>query len=154
MGIVRRLLDKIADRELVLMDLVHPGDVTRGSVRVCSDDEGDAIVIDEISMRAVLHRMDALEAEKVDDTTIRVDAWRMACAIDDRYRPIHESIPNTIAAAPKRDSRGLRRLRDVGYSTAARGTRATVTLNVPESVAGWIGIRNRKAGLEIDRAWG
>jgi len=154
MRAIRNLIDKLINRELVPQDLLHPNDVVRGSVAVCSDDEGAPIVIDEISIRAVLHRMKTVDVEKVDETTIRVSAWYMACAIEDRCDPIHVAIPNRIAAAPMRDRRGLRRLRNVGYAVAARGSGATMTLNVPETVAGWTGIRRRKHDAEIHRAFG
>lgn len=154
MRAIRNLIDKIVNREFVPMDLLHPGDVTAGRVTVCDDEEGDPIVIDEISLRAVLHRMDPVDLDKVDSTTIRVSAWYMASAIDDRYQPIHVAIPNRIAAAPMRDRKELRRLRDAGYSVAARGSHATMLLNVPESVAGWTGIRCRKHDAALHRAFG
>lgn len=154
MRAIRNLIEKLIHREFVPMDLLHPGDVTAGSVTVCNDVDGDPIVIDEISIRAVLHRMDPVDLEKIDATTIRVTAWYMACAVDDRYRPIHVAIPNRIAAAPMRDRRGLRRLRDAAYSVAARGSHATMLLTVPESVAGWTGIRCRKHDAALHRAFG
>lgn len=150
MRAIRNVFERIVGGEFVLGDILHPLDVVRGPVAVCDDQDGRPIVIDEISIRAALTRMDPLATEKVDATTISVSAWGMAEAIDDRYRPIHQPIPNRIAGAPLRDRKGLRRLRDRGYASAAHASSAAVTLNVPESVAGWIGIRHRKAAASLD----
>lgn len=152
---IRDVIDAIIrHRQSVLQDILHPFDLVAGSVAVCEDANGRTIFLDEISIRAILTRIDPLELEKTETNAIRVCAWCMACAIDDRDDPIHRAIPNRIAGAPRRDRRALRRLRDLAHSVAWRGSDATMTLIVPDDVAGWTAIRRRKHERALDMAWG
>lgn len=151
---IRDVIDAIVSRRSVLQDILHPCDVVAGAATVCDDAKGAPIVLDEISIRAILTRMDTIYVERVDAGTVRVSAWYMACAIDDRDDPIHRAIPDRIAGAPLRDRRALRRLRDLACSVASRGSQATMTLVVPESVAGWTGIRRRRHERAMHLAWG
>lgn len=154
MKAIRNILTKISWGTFKPVDLVFPNDVVRGDVHLCDDDAGRVIVMDEISVRAMLHRVGPLCAVKVDQTTISVDAWAMAEAIDQRYEPIHQPIPNKIAAAPLRDRLALRRLRNKGYALAGRCCDARAILTVPSSVAGWIDIRHNKALASLNQMVG
>jgi hypothetical protein len=156
MKALRNIITKITWGTLTPMDLIFPGDTTCGSVHLCDDSAGRPITLDEVSIRAMLHRVGPLCADKTGPTTITVDAWSLVEAIEHRSQPIHQPIPNKIAAAPLRDRFALKHLRNEGYVLASRCCDAKMTLNVPEGVASWIGIRHRKAltSLEAMCGWG
>jgi hypothetical protein len=119
---------------------------------VALDANGRGIALDEISIRAVLCRMDALDVERVGDATIRVRADALAEAIADPDHPIHHDIPNRCAGAPLRARRALRRLHAVGAAAAASGD--TMDLRVPVTVAAWSALRARRKWRALDRMWG
>ena len=142
---LKTLAGKILAGHVSFAELGRPFDLILNRITACSDQMNRPLALTEASLRAVLFRIDPNEAQQVDKSTIRVSAWAIAHAIDSKSDPVYEPIPNRILGARRWDRRALRRLRDRCLYEVACGTRATILLNVPETVAGWIGIRFRKS---------
>lgn len=132
-----------------LNSVIHFKDVTNGAVHVLDDHNGKAVIIDQVTIRAILNRIDALACESLDDTTVRVPAWDLVTAIEDRFQPLHSAIPNRCAGAPRRDKAMIDRLRRHALELAATGAKSTVSLSVPSAISGWIRLRARRINREM-----
>lgn len=124
--------------------LRYPRDVLAGSHCIGTDLQGRAIVLDEMSIRNVLLRVDPLCATAHGDH-VRVPAAEVIDAIADRSRPIHRGLPNQLAGAPRRERAALRRLRELAETRLQAGPGADLLIPVPPSVAGWIRLRHAHA---------
>ena len=129
--------------------VVHRGDILAGSCTVCEDLDGRPVVLDEMSVRNILVRIDPL-CTLAEDAHVRVSARDVAAAIKSRSAPLHRRLPNVIAGAPRRDRAALARLHRLAALHAAASEDASLDLHVPRVVAAWIAIRYRVAERLLD----
>ena len=128
----------------------YPRDVLAGSHAIGLDLRGRPLVLDEMSIRNVLVRVDPLCATAHGDH-VRVPVAEVVEAIADRIRPIHRGLPNRLAGAPRRDRAALRRLRELAEARRQAGPGAHLLIPVPTAVAGWIRLRHRHAERLIEK---
>jgi hypothetical protein len=127
----------------LLRTISHHLGLDQARHRVATDDAGRDLRLTEISIRAVLDRIDPL-CTIAGDGHVQAPAEAVADAIADRANPVHRRRANRIAAAPLSDWLALRRLRRVARTQAiAEG--ATLDLVVPAPIDGWIRLRYERA---------